>query len=496
MRTPCHVLGVLRGFLITKAPLYRAGARRKSVAVLALTALGALTPGCGDAVAKAKPAGVDGLGRSGELAPPEARLADTPVAIAAATRAGVVGALERPAMLRRFFESIARLEAGQAQDDVRIVQFGDSHTAADIQTAVVRRALQGRFGDGGRGFVAIGKPWKGYLQDGVRCGMSTEWASERGKLARGKFSGDGLYGLAGIGVETRQHGARAWTDISARTARTEVAYLEHPNGGSFDVFVDGVRVVRIATRGERTTSAFRTFDVSEGAAHQLEVRATGDGDVRVFGVSLDRPQPGIVFDALGINGARVTTCLQWNEQHWAEQLKHRAPSLVVLAYGTNESTDENMPAQTYERQLVDLLGRVARAVPTASCLLMGPPDRAVQSDGTWVTSPKLLEVIASQRRVAEAAGCGFYNQLDAMGGQGTVAGWAAEDPPRAQKDRVHLTREGYAQLGSSFASDMMRAYSGWRRESGLAPTTAPRTPEPAPTSPLPSTPVTSDLPAE
>jgi lysophospholipase L1-like esterase len=327
--------------------------------------------------------------------------------------------------------------------------------------------------------------------------MSNEWFSERGKLTKGKFAGDGLYGLAGIGVETRQHGARAWTDITARTARTEVAYLEQPNGGSFDVFVDGARVVRVATRGDRTSSAFRTFDVSETAAHQLEVRATGDGDVRVFGVSLDRAQPGVVFDALGINGARVTTCLQWNEEHWAEQLKHRAPALVVLAYGTNESTDESTPPQTYERQLVDLLGRVARAVPSSSCLLMGPPDRAVSSsDGSWMTSPKLLEVIASQRRVADAAGCAFYNQLEAMGGEGTVAGWASENPPRAQKDRVHLTREGYAQLGSSFAADVMRGYATWRRESGLPPTNPPRGADLAAASaaPLPLATVPTDTP--
>lgn len=446
--------------------------------VLSVVAGLACAAGCGDAVEKPKSSSLDALSKLGERAAPQPRLAETPVAIAAATRASVVGALERPAALRRFYDALARLEAGQSTEDVRIVQFGDSHTAADMETAVIRRALQGRFGDGGRGFVAIGKPWKGYYQDGVRCGMSTEWSSERGHLAKGKFSGDGMYGLAGIGVETRQHGARAWTDIIAKTARTEVAYLEQPNGGSFDVLVDGVRVVRVSTRGDHTSSAFRAFDVSEAAAHQLEVRAAGDGDVRVFGVSLDRAQPGIVFDALGINGARVTTCLQWNEQHWAEQLKHRAPALVVLAYGTNESTDEGMPSQTYERQLVDLLGRVARAVPTASCMLMGPPDRAIQSsDGTWVTSPKLLEVINSQRRVAEAAGCAFYNQLEAMGGEGTVAGWAAEDPPRAQRDRVHLTREGYAQLGSSFASDVMRSYAGWRRDSGLAPTTAPRAAE-------------------
>ena len=59
-----------------------------------------------------------------------------------------------------------------------------------------------------------------------------------------------------------------------------------------------------------------------------------------------------------------------------------------------------------------------------------------------------------------------------------MAAWALEDPPRAQKDRVHLTRDGYAQLGSSFASDLMRAYSGWRREQGLPATTAPRATDP------------------
>src|SRR5262249_600954 len=120
-----------------------------------------------------------------------------------------------------------------------------------------------------------------------------------------------------------------------------------------------------------------------------------------------------------------------------------------------------------ERQLVDVLGRVSRAVPGASCLLLGPPDRAVETKDGWVTAPKLLEVIASQRRDAEAAGCAFYSQLDAMGGSGRIAAWAAENPPRAQKDRVHLTRDGYAQLGSSFASDVMRAYGVFRKEGGL-----------------------------
>ncbi len=458
---------------------------------LALAAVLACLPGlgCGETVSTPKPTALDGLKASATTGRPP--IAETPAEIVTPTRASSVGALERPGALRRFFEALARLEAGQAQDDVRITQFGDSHTAADVQTATVRRALQARFGDGGRGFVAIGRPWKQWLQDGVRVGMSSEWGTEKAKLERGKPVGDGMYGLLGIGLATRKRGARAWTDVSAKTSHAELAYLEQPGGGAFDVFIDGVRVVRVSTRGERPVSAFRSFSVAEGSAHQLEVRAVGDGDVRVFGVSLDREERGVVVDALGINGARVSTALAWNEQHWAEQLAHRAPALVVLAYGTNESTDVDMPPYVYERQLVDLLGRVARAVPSASCLILGPPDRAVRTTEGWRTAPKILEIVATQRRVAEAAGCAFYDQLAAMGGEGSIAQWAEEEPPRAQKDRCHLTREGYAQLGSALASDLMRAYTAWRRESGLGPSQTrdvPVEPSTMPQAPAPSEP--------
>jgi lysophospholipase L1-like esterase len=464
--------------------------RKISAALIVLSAAA-----CGEAVSKPKPASVEGF-------PPAAALAQDPRSIATQPadvvqpHANVLGALERPSALKRFFESLARLESGQAQDDVRVEQFGDSHTAADVETAVIRRALQSRFGDGGRGFVAIGKPWRRYLQDGVRVGMSNTWTTEKLKWEKGKnVPGDGAFGLAGIGLATRESGARAWTDIASRTARAEIAYLEQPVGGSFDVVIDGVRIVRVSTRSERVSSAFRTFDVTEQTAHQLEVRANGDGDVRVFGVSLDRAQYGVVYDALGINGAQITTPLFWNEQHWAEQLRHRAPALVVLAYGTNESVDESMPRETYERRLVDLIGRVSRAIPQTSCLLLGPPDRAIEQtkdSGNWVTAPKILEIIASQRRVAEAAGCAFYNQLDAMGGEGSIAQWANEPTPRAQKDRCHLTRDGYAQVGSSFASDVMRAYASWRKETGLPAVAA--TPKPQDLSPAPSTlPATPDF---
>ena len=400
-----------------------------------------------------------------------------------------IGALERPAALRHLFEALSRLDQGQSHEDVRVVQFGDSHTAADYETGPLRRALQARFGDGGRGFVALGNPWKKYVQEGLRNGNTPDWAPDRGKLARGKFAGDGMYGLCGASLKASHAGARAWGDYSCKASRIEVAYLTDPRGGSIDVFIDGSRAGRISTRARTTESGFFGFDVAD-APHRVEVQAVGDGEVRIFGAILDRAQVGVTLDALGINGARVSNALTWSEPHLAEQLRHRAPDLVVLAYGTNEAGDDTSP-EAYERQLVDMLGRVARASPSASCMLLGPPDRAVKSRGEsgreqWTTLPKLLDVIATQQRVAAAAGCAFYNQLEAMGGPGSIATWAEEAQPRAGRDRVHLTRDGYAQLAAALSSDLLRAYAAWQSDVGLAspdrarlPTEPPRPAQPA-----------------
>src|SRR5688572_8278967 len=97
---------------------------------------------CGEAVAKPKPAsGHDGP--SSKETSSQA-IADKPVDIvdlSNRSRTSLIGALERPTSLKRLFEALAKLESGQGQDDVRALHFGDSHTAADVETGAIRRAL-------------------------------------------------------------------------------------------------------------------------------------------------------------------------------------------------------------------------------------------------------------------------------------------------------------------------------------------------------------------
>jgi lysophospholipase L1-like esterase len=379
-----------------------------------------------------------------------------------------VGHLEGREHLGHLFEALVRIDRGEGDSDVRILQYGDSHTASDLGTSAFRRALQARFGDGGRGFVSIGKPWKTYAQDGVHGGMTEGFDSTRTKPHAGSLGGaEGWYGLLGVGIGASKGGERAWSDFAARATRLEIEYWEEPGGGSFDVFLDGALVGRRATRSDRPQVGAFAFDSSD-SPHQVELRTVGDGGVRIFGMVLDRTQAGVVVDALGINGAQVFTPLHWSEVYFAEQLRRRSPDLVILAYGTNESLESKLTAADYEHALTDMRGRLSRASP-ASCLLLGPPDRAERSSvkEPWTSAPRLLEIVQVQRRVAKACSCAFFDQVEAMGGPGSIAAWATEPEPRARRDRVHLTRTGYAQLGESFAEDLMRAYDQWRTERGL-----------------------------
>lgn len=375
-----------------------------------------------------------------------------------------VGNLERPRALARLFTALAQLEAGTATDDVRITQLGDSHTAADWQTGPVRRQLQERFGNGGRGFVPIGRPWPAWSQEGVLTGTAGSWTTAMNHPASRQPTGDGIFGLSGFALTTKQPGA-AWVTVMTASSRAELHYLEQPGGGSFDFVIDGVRQARISTRAEQKQTAFHVAELSEPGRHRVEVRSLGDGDVRFFGLALDRAQHGLVFDALGINGARVATALSWNDALWGEDLHHRAPALVILAYGSNDAVDVQTSPDAFEAELTELLQRIARSVPTASCLVLGPTDRAVRSsDKTWTTPPRLLEFVTRERHAAEAAGCAFYDQMKAMGGEGSMARWATGLHPRGQQDRMHLTREGYAEVGGAFVSDLVGAYEQWKSD--------------------------------
>lgn len=181
---------------------------------------------------------------------------------------------------------------------------------------------------------------------------------------------------------------------------------------------------------------------------------------------MERDTPGIVVDTLGIGGTRASNLLSWDEAVWADNVRHRDPSLVVLAYGTNEALDTDQPIEVYEAKLREVIARIQRAAPQASCLLVGPGDFPEASSGQWLPRPRLASIVEVQARVAAETGCGFWDMLAFMGGALSMVQWVHAEPRMAREDHIHLTRRGYVRMGMALVDAMMTPFD----ESSLSDT--------------------------
>jgi lysophospholipase L1-like esterase len=365
-------------------------------------------------------------------------------------------ASERP--LQRFYEALDRLGRGEDDDGkVRVLVYGGSHTDADVYPHYLRTYLQQRFGDGGHGFVHIAKPWRWYGHlDYVVDGLA-HWKTEHAQRRSGRM--DGLYGLMGASLSARSKKAfgRVTPASGVVGGRYELYFLRQPRGGSFQLLADGKVVGKIKTRADVLGPGYHAFELPEGE-HEIEVRLTGDGEVRMFGMTVEREGPGVVIDTLGIGGTRAANILTWDEAIWGDHVRRRDPDLITLFYGTNEANG-TASLEGYESDLREVIARFATLAPRAACLLIGPGDfPEAAPDGSWLPRPRVTEIIETQRRVAADTGCGFWDTRAFMGGEMSMTRWATSEPAMAKADHIHFTRRGYVRIGMALVDAMMVAY--------------------------------------
>ncbi|MBK7538869.1 MAG: hypothetical protein IPI49_26585 [Myxococcales bacterium] len=427
-------------------------------------------------------------------------------------------ALEVPAgALDALFSGLRAAESGAADGRVLISIFGDSHTAGDRMTARLRRELAARFGDAGRGLVAMGKPpFRHYYQTDVRYGSSGKWKVAVG----GRREDSEPFGLAGLRMSTSDRRAQSWVETCAecasggKVARFELLYWAAPGAAKLRVRVDEERWRTLAApTAERSHAARVSIAVAEGA-HRLTVEPRGVGALGLFGVALELDRPGVIIDGLGVVGRTLAQLSSWDWEVIGAQLQARAPRLVVLQYGTNEADHEDLDLGALAAGYDRVIGRIRAAVPAASILLLGPPDMAVRAAGEacdpprqprrdrrsakakkapappppalspaelpvecqWRTPPRLLDIVAVQRAAAQRNGAAFFDSLAALGGPDRIEAMVTAEPPLAFRDRVHLTSLGYQRWAELLLSELLAAYELWQQTSQEGPSAPPPRP--------------------
>jgi lysophospholipase L1-like esterase len=380
------------------------------------------------------------------VAPPAPKAPEASAALASAAPSQGAAPVPQGSALARF--QAALRDAPHRAEPVRVMWLGDSHTAADFWPEAVRKPLQAAFGAGGPGFLYLGLGV--YRHGGVKVQREGKWRVEPRRPSLWMRQNDGIFGLGGIRAVPEDAKSKLRLELSADVvrgkARWDLAFRLPTNKARCVVSVEGgeSRPVDTTTMSVGAISHV-TFQTERGAAVTISGAAF---EPELYGANIESTEPGgVVIDNLGINGARIATPLAWEPAPWVEQARLRNPSLLVFAYGTNEVGDQVAPFR-YGPQLEALVTLARQAAPSADCLVAGPTDR--EGPG-WTPLPRVREIEAVERQTAERLGCAFFSVVDAMGGDGSLRRWAAQDPPLAAIDRVHLTPRGYAELGGIMA---------------------------------------------
>ncbi len=178
---------------------------------------------------------------------------------------------------------------------------------------------------------------------------------------------------------------------------------------------------------------------------------------------MERDGPGVVLDALGIQGARIRFLDKQDDEHFKNELQWRDPNLLIYQFGANESGDGYAyPMDKYLKTMKAVIAQGQEALPDSSCLIIGAMDRARVEEGL-TTSMKIIQLIVEeQRRAAEQLGCAYFDTYNAMGGWGSMPSWVRRG--LAQADMTHPTGVGAIRIGNWIYRALMKRYDAYLAE--------------------------------
>ena len=366
-----------------------------------------------------------------------------------------------------FYEALVHTAEREAGAITRVAHYGDSSIAGDGITMTLRRRFQQRFGDAGHGFILIARGTMPYHHVDVDHTASDDWTLVQ--LIRSGLR-DHLYGYGGVQYrggsgDTARFETSDRGPIGHTVSHFELWFQRHPRGGRVDLSVDRGERVEVSTRGEEVTDDWHMVDVPDGD-HRLDLRTVGGGESHLYGMVLERDGPGVVYDSLGMVGARARRMLGYDFEHFRRQHAHRQTNLIVLGFGGNDADDARTPEQ-FETDFRRVARMVRRARPEAACLLMAPLDQAQRDDrGSIATIDQVPVIVEAQRRAALAEGCAFFDTYGAMGGEGSMRRWYRSTPRLAFADFRHATPEGYRVIGNMLYKAMLKGFADYLEREG------------------------------
>jgi lysophospholipase L1-like esterase len=354
-------------------------------------------------------------------------------------------------ILMPVFRNLERLmKTGDRQ--INIVQIGDSHIQADILSNRMRQQLQDFFpgGNGGRGFIFPYSMAHTNTPYNYKVEFTGKWES-----CRNVQNKDCELGLAGISVTTYDSfctlHVQQSESASLRYDCTRVRFFYSANDSDFEIkLVTDSLVIQSKSNlpGQvewNLSSAVNSLDF------QIKRIRHSNSSFSLFGLSMETRDPGIVYHAVGVNGAEVGSFAKCNLL--PKQLQSLSPDMVVISLGTNDAFVKEFDSASFHFKYTQFLKHLKEELPGTPFLLTIPGDCFLNRRYANPANIKAREVIFS---LAKENNCAVWDYYNTMGGFGSIQTWFKAG--LTANDKVHYNITGYQIQGDLFLEAFIKAF--------------------------------------
>ena len=167
------------------------------------------------------------------------------------------------------------------------------------------------------------------------------------------------------------------------------------------------------------------------------------------GISLERDNSGLIYDGIGVNGARFA---DYNKtKMFFEQLKELDSDLLVISLVTNESFDK-LEKESYLADLKSFVSNLRELLPEVSILFTTPPPSLV---GRSAPNTFAEEYAAEIQNLAEEQNIAVWDLYQVLGGNERIRENYTNG--LVARDYIHYTVKGYELAGTFFSEALLQA---------------------------------------
>ncbi|OMQ09927.1 peptidoglycan-binding protein [[Flexibacter] sp. ATCC 35103] len=418
-------------------------------------------------------------------------------------------------VLESIFKKLEETENYKNQR-ISIVHIGDSHIQGDLMTNDIRKNLQQKFGNAGRGFVFpyqlaktngsynerfySNRVWENYRNihpfKSRPVGLSgiALWRDNGGFAVELNIK-DAAYKFNSIHIVTPQNQNMFDLATSSQTKTiqsTERKIITHKikKGEAISTIADKYnisiaeikrenhlksnniragRTLKILTNETKpkniTSSEFVTLDLeSDSFTHSYHSDRLLDkiylipnknaDKYELNGLVLEKDAPGIMYSGIGVNGAKFS---DYNKYPlFFQQLKALHPDLLVFSLGTNESYD-HMEASAYIKELREFIKNIKDQNSNVSIVVMTPPPSLLKARKPNVY---IRDYAKSILEIAKTDGFAVWDLYDELGGMDGIRN--LKSAGLIGPDWVHYSKKGYEKQGNLFTEAFLKAYDNFK----------------------------------